>query len=181
MSHIQDNAHRTGAHRAARWLALAGLVVAAGAWANDPDRKFKDLDADGNGSISAAEHAAGVGAMFDRMDADRSGTVTAAEMDAAHRMKGDDRKAGASGHPPGQHGAMDREAHQGGHDMGPRKSSADKIAKMDTNGDGALSASEHANGAQAMFQEWDTDRSGSLSRQEMAKGHAMKKNRAPER
>jgi Ca2+-binding EF-hand superfamily protein len=57
------------------------------------------------------------------------------------------------------------------HDM----KSADKIAKMDTNGDGVLSASEHASGAQAMFSEMDTDGNGSLSRQEMAAGHAMMK------
>jgi len=60
-------------------------------------------------------------------------------------------------------------------------SSAEKIAKMDTNGDGMLSAAEHDAGAKKMFSEMDTDGNGSLSREEMAAGHAarMKSDKAP--
>ncbi len=128
---------------------LGGLLVAAGAWAGgNPADKFKTMDANGDGMISANEHASGVRAMFDRMDANRDGNVTTAEMDASHKMKGD----------KGMH-----------HDM----SSADKIAKMDTNGDGMLSSSEHDAGARTKFTEMDSDKNGSVSMAEMDAGHAM--------
>lgn len=126
---------------------LGGLVLAAGAWAGNPD-KFKTMDTNGDGMISANEHASGVRTMFDRMDSNRDGNVTTAEMDASHKMKGDKGMR---------------------HDM----SSADKIGKMDTNGDGMLSASEHDAGAQAKFTEMDADKNGSLSMAEMDAGHAM--------
>lgn len=47
--------------------------------------KIAAIDTDRDGTITAAEHAAGARAMFERMDADRDGKVTAAEMDAAHQ------------------------------------------------------------------------------------------------
>ncbi|HJW45913.1 MAG TPA: hypothetical protein VJ484_05435 [Lysobacter sp.] len=128
---------------------LGGLLVAAGAWAGgNPADKFKAMDTNGDGMISANEHASGVRAMFDRMDANRDGNVTTAEMDASHKMKGGDK-------------GMQ-------HDM----SSADKIAKMDTNGDGMMSSSEHDAGAQTKFIEMDSDKNGSVSMAEMDAGHA---------
>ncbi len=45
--------------------------------------QFEGVDADRDGRISAAEHAAAAKKMFRAMDADRDGKVTAAEMDAA--------------------------------------------------------------------------------------------------
>ena len=130
---------------------LCGLAFAAAAWADDPAEKFKSMDTNGDGMVSADEHAAGTKAMFDRMDTNRDGNVTAAEMDAGHKMKT-----------------------EGGKGMRHDMSSADKIAKMDTNGDGTLSAAEHAAGSQAKFAEMDTDKNGSLSQEEMRAGHAMK-------
>jgi Ca2+-binding EF-hand superfamily protein len=128
---------------------LGGLLLAASAWAGGSlAAKFKTMDTNGDGMISASEHASGVTAMFTRMDTNRDGNVTAAEMDAGH--KGD----------KGMH-----------HDM----SSADKIARMDTNGDGMLSPSEHDAGAKSKFAEMDSDKNGSLSMAEMDAGHAMMK------
>lgn len=43
----------------------------------------------------------------------------------------------------------------------------DKFRSMDTDGDGRVTATEHANAAQAMFTEADTNRDGSLSMQEV--------------
>lgn len=127
---------------------LCGLGLAAGAWANNPGDKFKTMDSNADGMVSAEEHAAGVRSMFTQMDANRDGNVTAAEMDAGHKMKMKD-------------------------DKGMRMSSADKIAKMDTDGDGKLSLAEHEAGAKAKFSEMDTDKNGSLTMQEMQAGHAM--------
>ncbi|WP_162247706.1 EF-hand domain-containing protein [Lysobacter sp. Root494] len=158
---------RTMQRRTAMTMAAAACsLMAAAAWANnDAGDKFKMMDANGDGMVSASEHAAAVTKMFSEMDANGDGNVTAAEMDAKHDRK----KATAKSGMTSNDAAMDD------HSMGHEMSSADKIAKMDTNGDGVLSASEHDSGAQAMFSQMDADGNGSLSRQEMAAGHAMMK------
>lgn len=155
---------RTMQRRTAMTMAAATCtLLAAAAWANnDAGDKFKVMDTNGDGMVSASEHAAAVTRMFGEMDANGDGNVTAAEMDAKH-----DRKMAATSNMTSNDAAMDDDMHD--------RKAADKIAKMDTNGDGALSASEHESGAQAMFTQMDTDGNGSLSRQEMAAGHAMMK------
>lgn len=148
--------------RMAAVLSLA-LALGAPALADDSGARFKMMDANNDGMVSAAEHAAAVTRMFGEMDADGDGTVTAAEMDARHAMKkpAKAKEPMTSNDAVMDHGAMHREM-----------SSAEKIARMDTNGDGMLSAAEHDAGARTMFSEMDTDGNGSLSRQELAAGHA---------
>lgn len=133
------------------------------AWANDANDRFKTMDANNDNMVSAAEHAAGVKAMFAKMDANGDGNVTAAEMDTSHKMKAKDDKG--------------KEVKGMSHAI----SSADKIKTMDTNGDGMLSAAEHDAGAQLKFTEMDTDGNGSLSWQERQASHRMmKKHMKPE-
>ncbi len=158
---------------------MGALALGSVAWASND--KFKTMDSNGDGMITAAEHAAGAKAMFEEMDANKDGNVTAAEMDAGHGMMRDHAddmhgmKAGEKARSemamPGK-GMSEKGMH---HDMA--MSSAEKIATMDTNGDGMLSAAEHDAGAAAMFRKMDTDGNGSLSRKEMDAGHAdmMKK------
>ncbi|MDQ2870740.1 MAG: EF-hand domain-containing protein [Acidobacteriota bacterium] len=106
------------------------------------------MDTNKDGKISADEHAAGAKQMFDAMDANKDGKVTAAEMEAAHeRVTG--KKAVKS-------------------DM----TAAEKIKAIDTDGDGVLTAEEHAAGSRAMFEKMDTNKDGFLSRDELAAGHA---------
>lgn len=157
-----NNAKRKNTHSWRMGAVLLGaLAIAAPALADDPGSKFKMMDSNGDGMVSAEEHAAAVTKMFGEMDTNGDGNVTAAEMDAHHAMKEPKAKAGMTSNDA----AMER------HEM----SSADKIAKMDTNGDGMLSAAEHDAGAKAMFSEMDTDGNGSLSRKEMMAGHAAMK------
>ena len=149
---------------AAMGTLMACTLLATTAWANKgAGDKFKMMDANADGMVSASEHAAGVTKMFGEMDANGDGTVTAAEMDAKHDRK----KVAAKGNMTSNDAAMD--------DMHREMSSSEKIAKMDTNGDGVMSASEHDSGARSMFSQMDTDGNGSLSKQEMAAGHAMMK------
>ena len=111
------------------------------------------MDTNNDGKVSAAEHAVASKKMFDTMDMNRDGKVTAAEMDAAHhRVTG--KKAGRS-----------------------EMSAADKIKVVDSDGDGILTAEEHAAGSRAMFEKMDTDKDGFLTPGELAAGHAhmMKK------
>jgi Ca2+-binding EF-hand superfamily protein len=55
--------------------------------------------------------------------------------------------------------------------------SADKIKVIDKDGDGILTAEEHAAGSRAMFVKMDADKNGFLSNAELEAGHAsmMKK------
>jgi Ca2+-binding EF-hand superfamily protein len=50
-------------------------------------------------------------------------------------------------------------------------SSADKIKAIDTNGDGELSAEEHASGSRTMFATMDTNADGTLDMGEVRAGH----------
>ena len=52
-------------------------------------------------------------------------------------------------------------------------SSSDKIKKMDTNGDGQLSAAEHETGARAMFAAMDTNKDGNVTAAEMDANHKI--------
>lgn len=67
---------------------LAGLAAApAAALAMEPylpksEKSFRKLDADANGSVTAAEIAPRAAKRFLRLDADGDGAVTAAEIDA---------------------------------------------------------------------------------------------------
>lgn len=137
--------------------AAAGATLASSALAGHPQKEagnqFAMMDADKDGKVSAEEHAGGARAMFEKMDADKDGKVTAAEMTASHK-------------------AVTGKAAKKS-DM----SSADKIKVVDSDGDGVLTAEEHATGSQAMFGKMDADKDGFLSKGEVAKGHAtmMKK------
>jgi len=127
---------------------LASAAFGAAAHGPGGGDKFKMMDTNNDGQISAAEHAAGVTKMFGEMDANKDGFVTAAEMDAKHAAKAD-------------------KGEMRGHDM----KSADMISKMDTDGDGKLSAAEHDAGAAAMFKKADADGNGMLSQSEMMSTH----------
>lgn len=144
-------------------LVLGGIAVSAGAFLSVPamarnpaasiDTEFAMMDTNKDGKISAAEHTAGARSMFEKMDADKDGKVTAAEMASGHKA--------VTGHAAKKS------------DM----SAADKIKVVDSDGDGILTADEHAKASASMFAKMDTDKDGFLSRQEMATGHAemMKK------
>ena len=151
------------------------------------DDMFATMDADHDGRISAQEHAAAAQAMFARADANHDGAVTLDEMQAMHAHRADrdalaeDRQApadardatrgaptGSAAMPGMDHG--ERMPANGGmhHDMDMR----DHFKAMDSDGDGRISAAEHAAGAAAMFAGMDSDHDGFLSRAELKAGHA---------
>jgi Ca2+-binding EF-hand superfamily protein len=134
-------------------VAFASVGFAAGSKASSALSEFASMDANKDGKVTADEHSAAAKKMFDAMDANKDGKVTAAEMTAA-QPKVTGKKATKS-------------------DM----SSADKIKVIDTNGDGVLSAEEHATGSRSMFEKMDSDKDGALTKAEFDAGHAamMKK------
>ena len=111
------------------------------------DREIKMVDTNGDMKLTAEEHTNGVQAMFAKMDADKDGKVTAQEMDAAHEQVT---------------GSRARKSEMSG---------AEKIAVIDSNGDGALTEEEHIEGARRMFQRMDTDQDGLITRREIMAGH----------
>lgn len=118
------------------------LCLAPSAFAGkDSDKHFKMMDANGDGKITRAEHATAAKKMFTECDANRDGIVTAAEMDASMKSQG-------------QKPARDD------------KTSAEKIQVIDQNGDGQLTTAEHEAGSEKMFARMDTDGDGALSKTE---------------
>lgn len=135
----------------ARLLGLTLAVTACEPAATDTsaiDAEFTAMDVDGDDRLSPDEHADGARAMFETMDADADGEVTAAEMTAAS------------------------EAITGAPADADDPTAEEKIAVIDGDGDGVLSAAEHAAGAASMFESMDADADGFLSREELAAGHA---------
>jgi hypothetical protein len=117
---------------------------------NKIEVEMRIMDANKDGKISAVEHAAGAQEMFSGMDANLDNRVTAEEMDATQ--------------PP-------MKSHDTSHHKGRELSSADKIKVIDTNGDGVLTAQEHAMGSKQMFSKMDTDKDGNLTAPEIKAGH----------
>ena len=132
-------------------LAFIGSALSSVLFVSTPfaaDAGFTKLDANGDQRISEQEHATGAKAMFDAMDANRDRKVSAAEMDAAQRPAA------------------------AGQSAAPAMTSAEKIKVVDSNGDGVLTAAEHAAGSRKMFVAMDTDKDGFLSVAEYETGHA---------
>lgn len=126
------------------------LALPAAFAGTDSDKHFKMMDANGDGKISRAEHAAAAKQMFAQCDANHDGIVTAAEMDAAMAAKGEK---------------------LGKHD----RTSAEKIQMIDQNGDGQLTAAENEAGADRMFTKMDKNGDGYLSKEECEEGMKMMK------
>lgn len=106
--------------RYASLLSLLGaLALSPAAFAQHADM-FATMDSNGDGKISAEEHAAGAGAMFAKVDANHDGSVTAEEMKAGHKGCCDMPCCDKMGEGKMKHDMKDHE----GHDMGAMASPA---------------------------------------------------------
>jgi hypothetical protein len=66
-------------------IAIASVICGIALAGGGKDDHMKMMDADGDGTLTADEHAAGAKKMFTKMDADRDGALTAQEMREGHR------------------------------------------------------------------------------------------------
>jgi Ca2+-binding EF-hand superfamily protein len=135
------------------FVACFGLLAAGRAQAHGGAHMFQEMDTNSDGKVSADEHAAAAKTMFTRMDENSDGKVTAAEMTAGHEKV------------TGKTDSKDKTAPKG-------MSAAEKIKVIDTNGDGVLTAEEHAAGAKIMFEKMDANHDGFLTKDELVAGHA---------
>lgn len=112
------------------------------------DTEFKDLDANKDGKLSKAEIQAAMSrraaeaqaqvnaqakAVFDKLDTNHNGSISLAEFQASEKISLDPAKVDA------------------------------RIAQLDTNKDGVVSADEYRNGTLAQFDKADTNHDGVIS------------------
>jgi Ca2+-binding EF-hand superfamily protein len=110
---------------------------------------FKRMDSDGNGKVSAAEHAAFAETMFKQSDTNYDGQVSVAECNAAQAAHGKKIKQNAA---------------------------ATHVRLVDTDGSGQISAAENEAFAKSAFARADKNGDGSLSEDEVEDAHkAMEK------
>jgi hypothetical protein len=142
------------------WLKLSGIGLAAllGLGAptaalagGDSDAKFKGMDTNGDGRVSEDEFETVSERKFVEIDGNRDGRVTVMEMDS-YKARAHKDETAKGGWPA-------------------RYTSSDHIKKLDSNGDGSLTASEFEAGADAKFEAMDTNDDDYLTAAEWKAGH----------
>ena len=126
-------------------LAAAALLAATGAAqaGHGHGHGFGKIDADGDGAISREESLQMRMSMFEKLDADGDGYVTDEERQAA------------------------RDAFKARQEADRKKRGRDKMAVMDTDGDGRISQTEMQNAPTPWFDKADADGDGRITREEM--------------
>jgi hypothetical protein len=133
-------------------IAIVSLLLAAQAAAPPPSAEFDAIDTNDDGRISSSEHEVYARQLFGEMDRDGDYKLTTDEITAAGPK-------------------FTRHIFAGGTLLTPTElTTAQKIARIDTNQDGVVSRDEHATAAAAQFQKMDGNNNGELSPVEFAAG-----------
>ena len=146
------------------------------------EARFGKLDADSDGRVTRAEAdavreqgRAGRGGMrgkggdvFARMDANGDGALTRTEFESAREQRREKRaeRRASRGEHEGDH-ARHRRGHRGAR--------GDFIARMDGNGDGAVTLAEFSARSAERLQRLDADRDGEVTREEFSAVRAARK------
>ena len=132
---------------------MPGLLLATAALASTILIEFNLIDTNEDGRISSSEHEVYARVLFNQMDINVDYKLSVAEIKSSeakflrHVTVGSGGVSGAN-----------------------EPSTAEKIQRIDANGDGLISRDEHANAASAKFMEMDADHNGELNREEFTAG-----------
>lgn len=116
------------------------------------------------------------GALFEKIDANKDGKVTLAEAKAAEKTRFAAIDTNKDGRLTTQELAAHRAAKHGDKTPNPERAKKHKghgakfFAKLDTNGDGAIDASESAAKAEKMFARMDDNGDGVVTKDEIGRG-----------
>ncbi len=130
-------------------IAASALLMSSAMAQSKGDQYFTKMDTDKDGKISAAEHAAAAKARFDKMDKNHDGKIVIADEIKEPKTKG--------------------------HAQAQADIALGMLKTVDADGDGVITADEHAKAATARFEKMDTNKDGFLSKEEWAAGREMVK------
>lgn len=135
----------------------AALMLPSFVFADDAEDRLDRLDNDGNGRVSRAEFVAKGERIFAKIDKDQNGKLTLSELRAWNEKREDkeDDKRPRSGW-----GRYER-------DEDNELSPAERLKKLDTNGDDAVSLKEFVEARKDKFKMLDKDDDGSLKESEL--------------
>ena len=137
-------------------VGLSSGVLASVALAHGPGHMrgefFDKVDANKDGKVTLAEAKAAEKERFASVDANKDGRLTKAELEAHH--------AAMRGNRP------EKPEHRGKH----KNHGEHFFAKLDTNGDGAIDATESAAKAEKMFARMDDNGDGVVTKDELGRG-----------
>lgn len=170
LAHAEDTGAAAAKADIAASAASAKDGVKNGKRGEHQRKMFETMDGNKDGVIDQAEAEQFTADRFNRIDADKDGRVTADEMANFHKGQ---REAWAAGRAQAEgKGPTAGKGDKAKADSGNSESRGQKFfARLDKNGDGAIDRSEFAAPALARHQKMDSDGDGKVSADEMKKAH----------
>jgi Ca2+-binding EF-hand superfamily protein len=126
------------------------------------DARFAKMDANGDGTLNAADRTAMIAKHFTKMDSNGDGSISQSEFMTMHEA-GAERRTERREKRMEHIGAAMHEGRNGGRRVG---GAMPMLARVDTNGDKAVSQAEFRAAIEARFSNADTNQDGSVTMEE---------------
>ena len=134
------------------------------------DARFAKMDLNGDGTLNAADRTAMMAKHFAKMDSNGDGSISQSEFMDIHEA-GAERRADRREKRMEHIGAAMHEGRNGGRRGG---GALPMLARVDTNGDKAVSQAEFRAAIEARFSKADTNQDGSISIEERQAARKMR-------